>query len=717
MGFPLMDSKRWRIYLGRAALAVAGPVVFFAGLEGVLFLTGRFEPVRVLERVMHQGKEYWATVPEYGAFALRRKNPPRPQEIWVPVEKEPGTLRVVVVGESAAAGFPGEEFGQARLLDALWRERFPDRPIEVVNLTMVGVSSHILRRFVEEAMAMDPDALVIYMGHNEVIGPYGPAARLAGFYPAGWMAQASLAARNTRTGRFLEWAAGRTTGMAAGKSGKWSGLDEFQGARLAADNPVLEAMVVQTKRNVRAMAETALEAGCKVLVCVPAVNLTDWPPMASAEGDEKISAKAAYAKAGELQAAGRKEEAWELYRKACDLDEMRFRADSRVRGLQREVVAEMASKDVMLVDADIWLHEGNPGFESDREFFLEHVHLTFEGRVAVAALMVDGLAELLGTGTNNWADPQGWWEVFPERVAAARDRTVFTGFDEALMLRQAGDLMELGVFSGMEDRGARKRALHNAAAKSEDEEKQGFDTKEMWKRHKRAVSSNPKDGLVDFTVSRVFLEAGYPEEVVGLIEQTYSKSPYMAGIQLGLAMESMSQNRLDDAERHLRLADRGKPDDKTVPKLRAEILCRRGDFEEAIPFMMESLERDPADRVMWMNLAMVFERGGRPEDAIRTYRKAMGAVPDDPRMPSKLARLLALEGGAGAEVLELARRGVEAEPASLEFRANLAVALAACGKTGEAETEAAKVAEMAAAQGNSGIVGKLREDMKKAEGR
>jgi len=81
-----MDSKRWRIYLGRAALAVAGPVVFFAGLEAVLFLTGRFEPVRVLERVMHQGKEYWATVPEFGDFALRRQFAPGPQHVWVPVE-------------------------------------------------------------------------------------------------------------------------------------------------------------------------------------------------------------------------------------------------------------------------------------------------------------------------------------------------------------------------------------------------------------------------------------------------------------------------------------------------------------------------------------------------------------------------------------------------------------------------------------------------------
>jgi len=275
-----METIRWKVWFGRAVLVMAGPVVFFAGLEGMLFLTGRFEPVRLLEKVEHGGREYWTTMPEFGEFALRREAAPQPQHVWVPVEKPSGSLRVVMVGESAAAGFPGHEFSLARMVDAAWRARFPGKEIEEVNLTMVGVGSHLLRVFVEEAVAMEPDAVVLYAGHNEVIGPYGPASRLAGFYPAGWMAQASLAARNTRTGRFLEWVAARLEG--AGGRGVWQGLGEFSGARVAADDAVLEAMAGQTKENVRAMAETALEAGSKVLVCVPAVNLTDWPPMASA---------------------------------------------------------------------------------------------------------------------------------------------------------------------------------------------------------------------------------------------------------------------------------------------------------------------------------------------------------------------------------------------------------------------------------------------------
>ena len=129
---------------------------------------------------------------------------PVPQDFSVSVDRDPRVKRVVLIGESAAAGFPQPQFNLARVVQVLWQARFPETPIEVVNLTMVGVNSHILRHFAREAMKLQPDALVVYAGHNEVIGPYGPAALLTPFQPSSWLVQASLSARNSRLGRALE---------------------------------------------------------------------------------------------------------------------------------------------------------------------------------------------------------------------------------------------------------------------------------------------------------------------------------------------------------------------------------------------------------------------------------------------------------------------------------------------------------------------------------
>ena len=88
---------------------------------------------------------------------------------------------------------------------------------------------------------------------------------------------------------------------------------------------------------------------------------------------------------------------------------------------------------------------------------------------------------------------------------------------------------------------------------------------------------------------------------------------------------------------------------------------------------------------------------------------------------SELARLLSLHGERTGEIQQeaerVARRAVEMEPEAVGFRANLALALVAGGKKAEAEAEAARVAKLAAAQGNFEVVEKLRERMKKAEGR
>jgi tetratricopeptide (TPR) repeat protein len=695
------SMKNWLTIFGRLALVVAAPVVFFGGLELVVFLTGRFEPVRVVERVRHEGREYWSPVPEFGSFALRREAAPQPKHFWVPVERTPGTLRVVVVGESAAAGFPGHEFNMARMLDAAWRERFPDRPIEAVNLTMVGVSSHLLRGFVREGMALEPDALVLYMGHNEVVGPYGPAGRLAGFYPRGWMARASLAVRNTRTGRFLEWV---TRPKETAKQTVWSGLNEFQGARVAADDAVLKAMTAQTKENVRAMVEMARKAGCKVLVCVPAVNLTDWPPLASAEGGVETSAEAVYARGKDLQATGRMEEAWEFYRKACDLDEIRLRADSRVRGVQREVVAAMASKDVMLVDADIWLHEENRGSLTDRDFFLEHVHLTFEGRVAVAELMVDGLAELLGVGASDWADAQAWWEVFPERVEAARERVMFTEFHEARILTMGEGVAGLGLFAGMPDEAERRQRLGARARELKRNALVGFDEEEILQRHARAVESNPADPWPDVIASQIFYAAGRRQEAMELKKRAEEKAPTLVDAALGFCIEALGKGRVGEAMGHLKEVERLQPKHELVPWLYDQILKNGGDLTEAVPYLERRLKDQPRDFLLWSNLALAQEKRGQIGEAMKSYRRGLALRKNDPVMLNNLAWLLATRPDGTEEereeAVKKARKAVAQTPLAHRHRGTLAVALLADGRAKEGLAEAKEAIAMAREAGD-----------------
>ena len=113
-------------------------------------------------------------------------------------QKPPGSFRVFVQGESSAAGFPyGLGAALAGALDRRLEQAFPEREIEVISTAMAAVTSYALVDFADEIIAQHPDAVVIYVGHNEFLGILGVGStmRLASS-PA--LTRAFLAVRDLR---------------------------------------------------------------------------------------------------------------------------------------------------------------------------------------------------------------------------------------------------------------------------------------------------------------------------------------------------------------------------------------------------------------------------------------------------------------------------------------------------------------------------------------
>lgn len=627
------------------ALVVAGPLFFFALAEGLLFFTGRFEPLRVLKKVTHDGRDLWTTEAAYGPFALRRPDAPRPHHIWMPVERDPAQLRVVMLGESAVAGFPSEEYSLGRLTRVLWNEQFPQRPMEIATLAMVGVNSHALCQFAIESMELRPDVLVIYAGHNEVIGPYGPVSRLTGGFSSRWMARLSMTVRNTRVGRAMESSIGALGPHVFGGGGeRWRGLDEHKESQLEAGDPALDGMTEQMQENFRDIIAVARQHGCKVLVCVPAVNLTDWPPMAGTAGPNE-SAQATYDQAEELWQEGRKDEAWRQFRRACDLDLLRFRADNRIRQAQRDIVAESSSPDVAIVDADFWLHEWNPTFVNDREYFLEHVHLSFEGRVAVAALMADGIAELigeappLGIGRGEFADRASWWEEFPSRVQAAKDRVFFTELDDAYLWGATADLLKMDVFRGMADIEDRQRAVASMAAELRDRGRARLTAASVEDAAQRSAALEPEDGWTDLKAAENLANLGAFEAARKHLEEARRKYPRLVQVHTALAHQAMRDRNPTLALQHLAVMDDLLPPGARPVELYAVAHLVAGNTAAAVPYLQRVADGSPDKPAAWLELAKAQAAAGRSSDAIASCQRGLALAGEDPALQSLLARL------------------------------------------------------------------------------
>jgi len=89
-------------------------------------------------------------------------------------EKNEKTFRIVVQGASTALGVPYMHGGSfPAMLEQRLRMTCPDKEIEVINTAITAVNTYSLLDLADEITEIEPDAVLIYTGQNEYYGALG----------------------------------------------------------------------------------------------------------------------------------------------------------------------------------------------------------------------------------------------------------------------------------------------------------------------------------------------------------------------------------------------------------------------------------------------------------------------------------------------------------------------------------------------------------------
>lgn len=154
------------------SLIVAGLTVLL--VEAVAWRLSRGDAWVRLAPDLGYDRDFAMLLEEDGAFAPN----PGIESFGVdmrPIRPRPaGVRRIVVLGGSAARGLvatTGTELVEqsfARRLDELLDGRICGE-VEVVNLAVPGFGSARVRTMARNALRLEPDLIVAYMGHNEFI--------------------------------------------------------------------------------------------------------------------------------------------------------------------------------------------------------------------------------------------------------------------------------------------------------------------------------------------------------------------------------------------------------------------------------------------------------------------------------------------------------------------------------------------------------------------
>lgn len=422
-----------RLWLFRALAAFLTPVLFLVVLEGGLRLAHYgYSPAAIVryrtgdfDKYCDNIKFSWRFFPRHIAREFK--------PFTLTTHKNKKTYRIFVAGASAAQGIPDGSYSFARMLRLMLADQYPGIDFEVINTAMTAINSHVVLPVVRDCARYEPDLFVIYLGNNEVVGPYGPGTVFAKFSPNLGLIRCGIALKATRTGQLLADGLARITPDDSDLK-SWGGMEMFLQKRFRASDERLEKVYAHFEKNLKDMRRAAHKAGAKVIFCTVGANLKDSAPFASLHradlGDrERQNWQSIYDKAVSLEQQGRFGEAIEQYvaashiddtwadlhfrmatcywnaarfddasdafNRARQLDALRFRADETINRLIRKTAAAENVQGVYLVDFVRTLAQASEHGIASRRHFHEHVHLNFSGNYLLAKALFEQIESIL----------------------------------------------------------------------------------------------------------------------------------------------------------------------------------------------------------------------------------------------------------------------------------------------------------------------------------
>jgi tetratricopeptide (TPR) repeat protein len=336
-------------------------------------------------------------------------------------EKAEDTYRIFILGESTTIGFPYLHNGsfhrwlQYRLMFA-----FPEKHFEIINLSLTAVNSYTVRDFAREIVDYEPDAVLIYTGHNEYYGALGVGSTsYMGSNPK--VVNFLIKMRKIRLYQVLN-----NTINSIRKNASGSGTEQDEGlmVRMPAVKEIpfgsrkYEQGIRQFEVNMEAAINYLSQEDIPVFLSNLVSNEKDLFPFISDDDDPLLSAGTCFSQAEEAYEKGEFRKAKELYVKAKEMDLLRFRAPEAIN----MKIAELAETydGVYLVDSREEFEENSPHGIIGEETLLEHVHPNLYGYALLSNAFFEAMKEE-EIIEGNWENAMSFSELLAEMPVTLLD--------------------------------------------------------------------------------------------------------------------------------------------------------------------------------------------------------------------------------------------------------------------------------------------------------
>ena len=662
-------TSRYKLWVFRilAMVLVCGCVL--GALEGVLRLVGFGYNPHFFQKRVYNEVEYWVENPGFLYRFMPKTQARSPRPVLVPVKKAENVVRIFVLGESAAMGDPEPAFGLAQTLRVLLEDRFPDKKFEVINTALTAINSHLILPLAHECVEKDADFLVVYMGNNEVVGPFGPGTVFGEYSPNPALLKWGLALKRYRLGQLVDDLATRFGSNPSDKA--WGGMAMFQEKQVSREDPRLQAVYDHFQSQVKDLVSQPRRTGVPVFISTVPCNLKDSAPFASSlpssmsedirkawqdHYDQGVQlkqvgllseaflkfqeAESVFADHADLQfhlgqclvQLGTPEEAHGHFQRAKELDSLRFRADDRLNEIIRDASEGKTSAGIHFLDAVQVFAENSEHGLPGSELFWDHVHLKFSGNYLLARVYAESMANVLGQK----GESTGWLSA--EQCA---QRLGLTRWGQYQMTTTMLSRLNVPPFTAQSNRAEINTAMAEEMRllRMEPNQEKLKAMSDLY----LATIDNDSDNWMLYDQHARFLKAiGDKQNAAIQWKKVIERIPhhFMVRYELGVLLKS-SELTVSLAEQYLREAIELRP---YIPQVHSELgLClgRQNRYQEAIESFQEATRLNPNDVNVHVNWAIALNFMKKTSEAIQRLETALNISTNNLSAHLNMARFLA----------------------------------------------------------------------------
>ena len=660
-----------------------------------------------------------------------------PQPVVMPVAKPAGVYRIFVFGESAALGDPAPAYGFSRILQVLLEAQYPQQRFEVVNVAVTAINSHVIRQIARDCADREGDLWILYMGNNEVVGPYGAGTVFGEQVPSMGVIRLNIALKATRVGQLLDELRQRFRAGSKAPS-SWGGMEMFLEQQVRQDDPRMKVVYDHFRRNLEDVLLVARRSGIRVLVGSVVSNLKDCAPFASEhrleagpaldeferlfragleeEGSGKYqSAIAHFEEAARLDPSfaelqyhlgqcylrlGRLEQARSCLVQARDQDTLRFRADTALNRILAGVSAGRESEGVVFVDlAQVCAEQSQAGLPGE-ELLYEHVHLNFQGNYVVARTLAQHVAGVLPARivqsvTN--PPPLLTMEECGRRLA-------LSDWDRYGILKELRRRLEQPPFTQQSDR-VKRDALLRLQMADVAKALEAAAPEAAIELYETALARWPNDWVLLEDYAQVLQELNQPIGAESAWRKVIELLPHRpeAYYSLGNSLDSRGQSV--EALVYFKQALRLRPDSVEAHNGLGLALANLGRADEAIAQFEEAAALKPDFVEARINHGQLLAKLGRVQEAKRIYAEVLSRSSNSVAAHVNLGKLLAQEGES-VRAVACYREALRIDPNHAVAHFNLGNVLAAQndpGAVGHYEAAVRAKPDFAQARYNLGL--------------